>query len=231
MKNVLFGIQFALLILAIVSTLLIGSDSEFVLLFGLPPLAFSALLLLALIMMALFTKQFRFLLKVLMSNLMALLIGMAVIFFTGRGYASYMLKSEYDTIPYQLITTKSLPDSILAFVVHESLYKRKNMFSSAYVMVDRDEWRPYHNGWIDFYALVLEQKTNEDALLEINTVFPADYKIIGVPSDSIIWMGKGRTKQQIDFRDGLVPGDTILLECTSHSGNPDTIRLVKINHP
>ena len=54
MKKVLFGIQIVLLILAIVATLLIGSDNEFVLLLGLPPLALSALVLIVLIVMALF---------------------------------------------------------------------------------------------------------------------------------------------------------------------------------
>jgi hypothetical protein len=223
MKKVLFGIQIVLLILAIVATLLIGSDNEFVLLLGLPPLALSALVLIVLIVMALFTRQFRFLLKVLMTNLVVLLIGAISVFFTGRGYASYMLKSESDSISYQVIPNETVfPDSIQAFVVHESLYRRKNMFSSEYVLVQQNQWRSYHNGWIDFYRLVLEHKTD-------NKDISRTYRIIGVPRDSIIWMGVGRTKQQLDFRDGLIPGDTILLEYNSQSSNLDTLILVKTN--
>lgn len=223
MKKVLFGIQILLLILAIVATLLIGSDNEFVLLFGLPPLALSALMLIVLIVVALITKQFRFLLKVLLTNLIVLLIGAISIFFTGRGYASYMLKSEYDSISYQVIPNETvITDSIQAFMVHKRLYKRKNVFSSEYVLVDYDEWRSYHNDWVDFYRLVLVQNTDNDDI-------QATYRIIGVPRDSIIWMGYGREKQQLDFRDGLIPGDTILLEYNSQSSNLDTLILVKTN--
>lgn len=225
MKRILFGIQFALLVLAVVTTLLIGSDSEFVLLFGVPPFALSALLLLVLIIMALYAKQFRFLLKVLLANVIALLIGGAAIFFTGRGYAYYMLKSESDTIPYRFIPSRAVvPDSIQAFVVHERLYKRKNMFSSEYVLVGRDEWR---YGWIDYYSLELEQKTRDDTLQGITISSPVSFEIIGMPRDSIFWMGSGRTKQRFDFSDGLVPGDTILLKYTIPSGNSDTLLLVK----
>lgn len=228
MKRVLFGIQLALLILAVVATLLIGSDSEFVLLFGIPPLALSALLLLALIIMVLYAKQFRFLLKVLLANVIVLLIGGAAIFFTGRGYAYYMLRSESDTIPYRFISSRTVvPDSIQAFVVHESLYKRKNMFSSEYVLVGRDEWRSYHNGWIDYYSLELEQKTGDDSLQSFTISSPVSFEIIGMPRDSIFWMGSGRTKQRFDFRDGLIPGDTILLEYISPSRRPDTIMVVR----
>lgn len=217
--KVIFGIQFALLILAVVATLLIGSDSEFVLLFGAPPLLLSALLLLVLVIMLLFARQYRFLLKVLLANLIAFLIGTASVFFTGRGYAYYMLKSDSDTIPYQMILSKSvLPDSIQAFVVHKRLYKRKNMFSSEYVLVNDDEWQSYHNGWIDFYRLELEQHPESGS-----------FNVIGIPRDSIIWMGTGTTKQQLDFRDGLNPGDTIVLEYSSQSNTCDTLMLVKTN--
>lgn len=230
LEKILFCIQLILLIAGILVVFLDSPNNVFALFFALPFVAISAILLLALIVFSIVRKRPRFALLVALVYLGVLVIGCLAIFFTSVLYVNYMSRMECDTIPYEMIPPRVvLPDSAIigkAAVVHNVQYRRRSLFSDEFVPLTDDRWNEYNNGWYNYYTLTLLQDVDSQSVSE-SDITSTDLEIIGIPRDSLSYMGDRMKLCSFSYLHSRIPSDTIKIKYLSVSGASDTILLVK----
>lgn len=227
--RVLAAAQLLLLAFAIVVLLLDDAGNALAWLVLSPFLIMSAILLLGLVIYLALKGRHKPALCLVVANLVTLGIGGTSIFLNGRCYVNYMSRVEHDTIHCQLIPPQVvLPDSIIldtARIIHVNHYHRKHLFSKEFQLVNDDLWNHHNNGWYNYYYLELKQRATRDDKRDISSI---DFEIIGVPRDSISWMGCKGEGQQFSYHHHVMPGDTIRLAYRLPSGQRDTILAVKM---
>lgn len=228
-------LQLLLLVFGIVILLLDDASHALVWVAIAPFVVISAVMLLGLIVSLVERRQYKHVIWIVVANLLLLAAGCVSIFFTSRFYVDYMSQWQSDTISYELIPARViLPDSAMlgrVYVVHDTQFRRRHLFSNEYEQVNDDSWNDHNNGWYNYYSLIIEQGNVQEPVEDSDMTAPditrTKLELIGVPRNRVVWIGVTRTACCFDYRDGKIPADTIRLKIPLPSGLSDTVMVVK----